>query len=326
VVFKWGDSPQYCQLPLPPPPTPSQRRVNLLAVAIHPLVRARAAGKHCTIAGTEPPHFPGVDGVGRQLDDDGKYMGMVYFSTLNSPRGSLAQFLNVDRQDIFPLPDTADGVTIATSVNAAMSSWFALTLRAALPSPCSFEVCILGSTGLSGRIAAPIARHLGATRVVCVGRNRAVLEEQLSTGLADAIIVLEGPIEQVSFAEAANVDVVLDYLWGPPTRQAMQSVLSQRKNHTQRLTWVQIGSVANPETEVSAPNLRMSNMCIIGSGIGSWSQDEMRTEMPKLLNFLVENKDEKPSFKVRRLDMVEEAWDLNRPVGDRVVFTNTSVY
>lgn len=65
---------------------------------------------------------------------------------------------------------------------------------------------------------------------------------------------------------------------------------------------------------------------IIGSGIGSWSQDEMRTEMPKLLNFLVENKDEKPSFKVRRLDMVEEAWDLNRPVGDRVVFTNTSVY
>ena len=331
ILSKWGDAPRYEEIPMPPDPSSEQSRVKPLAVAIHPIVRGRANGTHYTVRGTDPPHTIGCDGVGHATEDGGKTWKLAYFSTLNSPPGSgaLAQYLNVDTRDVFPLPVGADGVTIAVWVNAAMSSWFALTLRAGypelvlkagLPKRRPFEVCILGSAGLSGRIAAHIARHLGAIKVISVARNREVLEGQVKEGLADDFIVLEGPIEDVSFAKAANVDVFLDYLWGPPTTQAMKSVLRERKDHSQRLTWVQIGSIAGPETPISAPGLRMSNMNIIGSGIGSWSQDELRGEMPNLLKYLAAYRGPRPRFTMRPMSEVEKAWG-ELPDRNRVVFT-----
>jgi NADPH:quinone reductase-like Zn-dependent oxidoreductase len=53
-------------------------------------------------------------------------------------------------------------------------------------------VLILGATGVAGRLAVQVARHLGAGRVVGAGRDAEALEELAGLG-ADATIRLQGP-------------------------------------------------------------------------------------------------------------------------------------
>src|ERR1700678_2486588 len=43
---------------------------------------------------------------------------------------------------------------------------------------------------------------------------------------------------------AADVDVVIDYLWGEPAAAAMIAILTSRADRSKPLTWIQIGSRA----------------------------------------------------------------------------------
>ena len=70
-----------------------------------------------------------------------------------------------------------------------MSSWIALVWRARLEP--GETVLILGATGVAGRLAVQVARHLGAGRVIGAGRRAEALEALAGLG-ADATIRLEG--------------------------------------------------------------------------------------------------------------------------------------
>ena len=59
-----------------------------------------------------------------------------------------------------PIPDALDDVTAAALPNPALSSWLPLVWRAHLQP--GETVLILGATGVAGRLAVQIARHLGA--------------------------------------------------------------------------------------------------------------------------------------------------------------------
>jgi len=72
--------------------------------------------------------------------------------------------------------------------NPALSSWLPLVWRAGLKP--GETVLILGATGVSGKLAIQIAKHLGAGRVVAVGRSAQVLETLPDLG-ADATISLD---------------------------------------------------------------------------------------------------------------------------------------
>ena len=79
-----------------------------------------------------------------------------------------------------------------------------------------------------------------------------------------------------------DVDVVLDYLWGQPTADALRAVVPARADDSQPLTWVQIGSVAGLVSPVPSAALRATRLQIIGSGQGSVSTRDIVAELSDL--------------------------------------------
>jgi hypothetical protein len=63
IINAWGAAPIYSTTDLPSPSS-SQLLIKVLTSGVHNVVRSRAAGQHFTVAGRNPPHIPGIDGVG----------------------------------------------------------------------------------------------------------------------------------------------------------------------------------------------------------------------------------------------------------------------
>ncbi|KAL9086912.1 MAG: hypothetical protein Q9165_006918 [Trypethelium subeluteriae] len=336
VVTTWGSPPTYQPFNLPPP-SPSQHRIRVLATALHNLVRSRAAGKHYT---SPPlPQIPGVDGVGliepspsSSSSSSSSPPQLVYFNAMSNPTGSFATHINVSTTDTFPLParttpttpTTTSAAALAATVNGGLSSWMALTARAGISASASdhpasttttktkpFSACVLGATGTSGRVAVQLCKALGATTVVAVGRNAGALKATRGLG-ADVTVRLpaageQEKLEEAGWEAAAEVDVVLDYLWGETSAVAMRRILGARRDKARRLTWVGIGSVAGTVAGVDQSLLRSSNTVICGCGPGSYSWDELREQFPRLLEVLVQE-GVTSEFEVRKLTDVEKAW------------------
>lgn len=304
VVTNWGQPPTYSEISIPPP-SPTQLRIKILSAGLHPLVRSRASGQHYTTAGTSPPHYPGVDGVGTLIPTG----ELIYFNGLNSVTGSFASEINVEKEDVFVLPKGADPDAIALLVNGVMSSWMALTSRAGIEpgQESSFSVAVVGATGVSGKAAVQIAKAMGATSVVAVGRPGAKLERTKELG-ATAVMALEQKIEETDCGVAADVDVVLDYLWGDVTKVVLPGIVAKRRNKSQRLTWVQIGALGGDDFPVSGALLRKANVNIMGCGPGSWTYPELSAQLPAMLRCMVENQ-LNGEYKVEKLSEVGTWWN-----------------
>jgi NADPH2:quinone reductase len=242
--------------------------VKVVAAGLHPIVKALANGTHYGSTG-ELPFIPGVDGTG-QLED-GSY---VYFGVSRSPFGTFAERTLAARVRCLPLPAGLDPVVAAGMANPGMSSWAALTARAKFLA--GESVLVLGATGVAGRLAVQIAKHLGARRVIAAGRNPQALERAKQLG-ADAVVSLEQEHAALvaefrrQFAEA-GVDVVLDYLWGGPAESVMEAI--SQKGLLQAaapVRFVQIGASASSNISLPAAALRSSGLEILGSGFGSAS-------------------------------------------------------
>ncbi|KAJ4986174.1 Protein indc11-like protein 2 [Stagonosporopsis vannaccii] len=310
VVTTWGQPPTYRDLDIPPP-SPTQVRIKVLAAGLHALVRSRASGQHYTTAGTSPPHVPGADGVGTVIPTG----ELVYFNSLTSATGSFASEINVERENVFALPEGADPDAIALLANGVISSWMALTARAGIaPGQASrFSVAVVGATGVSGQAAVQIAKAMGAERIVAVGKPGAKLEKTRELG-ATHVVAFEEKSEETDFGEAADVDVVLDYLWGDVAKVVLPGIVAKRKNKSQRLTWVEIGALGGDDLPVSGALLRKANVAIVGCGPGSWTYTELGAQLPAMLRCMVENQ-LKGEYKVEKLEHVESWW--NETAGPR---------
>jgi NADPH:quinone reductase-like Zn-dependent oxidoreductase len=277
VVTSFDDPPHYRQFELPAAST-DQEEVDVLAVGLHPRTRSGASGSHYTSSG-RLPMVPGIDGVGRRSDGS-----LVYFAVDDDAIGSLAERTVVDVRRSVTLPDDVDVVTVAAAMNPAMSSWVALRTRVDLQPGQS--VLVLGATGNAGFMAVRIAKLLGARTVIGAGRNRSRLE-QLSALGADSLVELADDLEASGRAlaeAAADVDVVLDYLWGPITQSAVVPLLMARSDRSAGLDWVQIGSVAGPTIELPSAALRSANLRLLGSGQGSVSVRGYLAQLPALVD------------------------------------------
>jgi NADPH:quinone reductase-like Zn-dependent oxidoreductase len=312
VVRSFDQPPAYEQLDPPAADGEDDVIVEVLAAGLHPRVRSDASGRHYSSAGVLPL-IPGVDGVGRLADGT-----RVYFLALGSGRGSMAEQAAVDRRRCIPLPDGVDDVTVAAAMNPAMSSWVGLRARAGLQRGQS--VLVLGATGNAGQMAVQIARLLGADRVVGAGRDRTRLDALLDGG-ADAVVSLDGEPAQVAAAltkAATDVDVVIDYLWGPPAESAMPAVLAGRRSPDRPLTWVQIGAIAGPAISLPSALLRSNDVRIMGSGQGSVSVGAILASMPSLLDELVAGTLIVRARPVPLAD-VAAAWNMPTAPGERIV-------
>jgi NADPH:quinone reductase-like Zn-dependent oxidoreductase len=256
------------------------------------------------------PLVPGIDGVGRLADG-----GLRYFVLDDSVRGSMAQRVVIDLRRSVALPAGSDPAVVAATMNPAMSSWVALRRRAPLRP--GQHVLVLGATGNAGRLAVDVAHLLGAGRVTTVGRGAA----RLAQVGADDVVALDGEPEAVHEAlgrAGAGVDVVLDYLWGRPTSEALRVVVPARRDDQQPLTWVQIGSVAGQESAIPSAALRATRLQIIGSGQGSVATRDIVAELAELARAVTDGALVVPVRTVPGRD-VERAW-LDLPAdGVRVV-------
>lgn len=303
VVTTWGAPPKYQPLDLPPP-TETQVRIRVLFAGLPNLVRSRAAGQHYSVAHTTPPHIPGVDGVGTLVPSD----ELVYFTSLTAPTGSFASEINVEKRDVWKLPDGADPQQVAVLVNAVMSGWMALTARVGIVpgQKKGWSVAVLGATGVSGQAAVQVAKALGAERVVAIGKPGAKLEKTKDLG-ATATIALSGNKEETDYSAAADVDVVLDYLWGDVASVVLPGIIEKREKKSQRLSWVEIGALGGDEVSVSGALLRKANLVLLGCGPGSWSFKELGAQMPAMLEGIVKG-GMRADFKVEELEEVERWW------------------
>ncbi len=133
-------------------------------------------------------------------------------------------------------------------------------------------------------MAVQIAKLLGAGRVVGAGRDLERLNPLTSVG-ADEVVRLTPVIEATATAlatAAADVDIVIDYLWGTPAQQAMMALLTARPDRSRELNWIQIGSIAGPTLELPSFALRFANLRLQGNGQGAVSTDAYLTELPPL--------------------------------------------
>jgi NADPH:quinone reductase-like Zn-dependent oxidoreductase len=271
VVTSFDEPPSYQEFPSPTPHGSDEVLVDVVAAGLHRRVRSQADGSHYSSTG-QLPLVPGVDGVGRMPDGT-----LRYFALGDTTSGTMAEQTVIDLHRSFVLPDGTDPVLVAAAMNPAMSSWVALRRRTTFEA--GQTVLILGATGSSGQMAVQIAKRFGAGHVIAAGRDPQRLAELPELG-ADAIVRLG---DTPGLGEvAADIDVVIDYLWGPVTVDAMTAIATNRVDDSRPLTWIEIGSVAGPTAAIPSAALRALPLQIVGSGQGSVSTGGILAELPAL--------------------------------------------
>lgn len=253
-----------------PEPINGEVLVDIRAAAVSNLVRLVAAGKHYSSA-AEPPMVAGVDGVGQLSDGT-----LVYVPGVRSPWGTIAERAAVPLAAARPVPQGLSAVQASAVVNAAFASWLPLTRI--LESGATPTVLVLGATGAAGSVAVPVAKHLGAERVIAVGRESAALRRTAEHG-ADEVIPIDDALEvALERIGADGVGVVLDFLWGE-TAATVLPVLARTAPHPQyRIDWVNLGALGGVHIPLDSTLLRMSDVHIWGSGAGAYSP-ERRSDM-----------------------------------------------
>ncbi|MFI7450008.1 hypothetical protein ACIBQX_21140 [Nonomuraea sp. NPDC049714] len=307
VVTTFSEPPHYQDHPEPQATGEHELVVDVLAAGLHPRVRMQAEGSHYSST-DELPLVPGIDGVGR--GPDGR---LWYFLSLGATLGSMAERTLIDTRRSVVLPRHADPVTVAATLNCAIASWLALNRRITFEK--GQNVMVIGATGGTGRMAVQVARLFGADQVIAVGRDA---DRLAAIPGADATALLSDP-ESIGRA-GAEVDVVLDFVWGAPAAAAMTALVTGRTDPTRPLTWVELGSMAGPQAPIPSAALRSSRLQIIGSGQGSLTTADMAAEAPAVAAEIVRGTFAVDATEVA-LQHVEQIWTRPADSSTRIVFT-----
>lgn len=275
VLHALGQTPGYEDFPDPAPSQPDQLILNVRAASVKNLDKLRAGGTHYA-SYTKLPVVVGVDGVG-VLEDGTR----VYAQGLT---GMIAEKALIQKGRYVVLPDGLDDSTAAALPNAGLGAAMALLSRARLQK--GETVLVNGATGVTGRLAVQLARHYGASNVIATGRNLRSLAQLLTLG-ADKVLSLQQEeaeiVKQLKEIHRQNpIDIVIDYLWGQPAELILQS-LKGTGAFTPRLRFVTVGSMAGENISLPSGTLRSSAIEILGSGIGSLSQQDMNLFYSKVL-------------------------------------------
>ena len=314
VLHALGAIPRFEDFP-DPQPAQDEVLVHVTAAALKNIDKALAGGSHYGSDGPMPM-VCGVDGVG-VLENGTR----VFCGGARKPYGMMATLSVVPRGWCIPVPEGVDDSTAAALPNPALSSWLPLAWRAQLKP--GETVLVLGATGVAGKLAVQIAKHLGAGRVVAAGRNERILRTLASFG-ADATISLSLSDEDLASAfrrEAlrGHFDVVLDYVWGRPTEVLLAALTGHDVSAESRgVRLIEIGEMAGPTISLSAAALRSSNIEISGAGGGSVPRSVIFDAFPKMWALAAGGQLHVDVERVPLAD-VESAWLRNDLPGRRLV-------
>lgn len=319
VMYQGGETPEYtADFPEPKINSADQILLSVKAVAIKHLDRSKSIGRHYSSQDDAPQaKVIGVDGVGVLEDGTRVYaLGIA---------GMIAEKAIVEKSKMIRLPEGIDDVTAAALPNAIAGSAMALRFGAAMKA--GETVLINGATGFTGRIAIQIAKYYGAKRIIVTGRDEVALQLLQALG-ADEIISLKqddaGFIAQIKKVHNDKpIDVILDYLWGH-TAELILEALKGKGSFTHKTRFVSIGSLAGDKIQLSSEILRSVDLQLKGSGMGSWSKDEMKQLIgeiiPEMLQLAADKKLIAETVTVKMQEF-ENLWDAPMQGGKRLVIT-----
>lgn len=316
VVYKRGESPKYVEFAEPIPQNENQILLSVKAVAITNLDKGRASGKHYSSEDSNENGFVvGSDAIG--LLENGT---RVYARGLT---GTMAEKAIVDKNILVPLPEGLNDTVAASMPNAVAGSAMALKFRAGIKP--GETVLINGGAGFTGQMAIQIAKHYGAKRIIVTARNEKTFQKLLDLG-ADEIISLKEEDETIikKIKEAhlnTPIDIVLDYLWGN-SAELILSALKGNGSFTHKVRYVNIGSMAGDIIQLSAGILRSVDLQLSGSGLGSWTKEELKLLLseilPEMFLLAAQNKIKVAIEEVNLAD-IEQMWNADVSDGKRLV-------
>ncbi|MEU4746402.1 zinc-binding dehydrogenase, partial [Actinosynnema sp. NPDC023658] len=158
--------------------------------------------------------------------------------------------------------------------------------------------------------AVQIAKRFGAAHVIAVGRDASRLAALHDLGADEAVT-----FDQAE--RAADVDVVIDYVWGEPAARAMTAMITARRDRGAPLDWIQIGSVAGQSAPLHSALLRASRLQICGSGIGSVPPRDFLAELPEIA---VAVHTGRIDVRARPVPLARVAETWNARTDDRIVY------
>lgn len=316
VVYKKGEMPKFADFAEPIVQNENQILLSVKAVAITNLDKGKASGKHYSSENNSQNGFViGSDGVG--LLENGT---RVYARGIS---GTIAEKAIIDKNILVPLPDGISDAIAASLPNAVAGSAMALKFRANIQK--GETILINGGTGFTGQIAIQIARHYGAKKIIVTGRNEKMLQNLLELG-ADEVVSLRQDdhaiIAQLKQMHSNTpIDIILDYLWGHPA-ELILTALKGNGSFTNKVRYVTIGGMAGDNIQLSSGILRSIDLQLSGSGLGSWSKNEVKLLfseiLPEMFLLAAQNK-LKVNIETVSLVDIEEAWSKEVLDGKRLV-------
>lgn len=317
VLFEKGGMPQYVNVPEPVLQNEDEVVIFMKAAALKHLDKSRATGKHYSATDTSKATIIGGDGVGVLADGTRVYaVGMS---------GMMAEKAIAEKNRMVRVPDLLDDVTAAALPNAVMGSAMALRFRANLQH--GETVLINGATGFTGKIAVQLAKLYGAKTIIVTGRNPQSLEALRTLG-ADELISLNQNDEDIvaqirALHQRTRIDVIMDYLWGHPA-ELILAALKGRGAFTHRTRFVSIGAMTGDLLRLSAENLRSVDLQLSGSGLGSWTKEQVqlliREILPETFQLAADKKLQVDTLSMK-LEDIGKVWDMEVPDGKRLVVT-----
>jgi len=318
VVYQRGEMPQYTEFSEPLVKNEDELLITVKAAAIKHFDKGRAKGTHYSADANNKENATviGGDGVGLLAD------GTRVFAL---GAGMIAEKAIIDKRKMVKLPDGIDDITAAALPNAVAGSAMALRFRAGMKP--GETVLINGATGFTGKIAIQVAKHYGAKKIIVTGRNPETLQTLFALGADETVLTTqtdENFIAQIK--EIHNnipIDVIIDYLWGH-TAELILASLKGNGSFTHKTRFVSIGSVTGDKIQLSAENLRSVDLQLSGSGLGSWTKEEMKKLfseiIPEMFQLAADGKLKAETVSVSLTD-IEKLWDMEVADGKRMVVT-----
>jgi NADPH:quinone reductase-like Zn-dependent oxidoreductase len=318
VMYQKGELPQYIDFPEPIARNDDEILVRVKAVAIKHFDKGVATGKHYSgEAPKEDGRVIGGDGV-CLLEDGTRVYGMGI-------SGMLAEKATIHKDRIVRLPKELDDASAAALPNAVFGAALALKFKADIQP--GDVVLINGATGFTGRVAVQIAKHYGAKKIIVTGRNQQSLKDLLTMGGDESVSLMQDDEQFKAQLKAIHaqtpIDVIIDYLWGH-TAEMILACLKGDGSFTNRVRYVSVGSMAGDLIQLSAANLRSVDLKLTGSGLGSWTKQQVglvfKEILPEMFALAAKGKLKVNTIHVKMED-IAELWDLDVPDGQRLVVT-----
>lgn len=269
VMYPTGDTPLYEDFPEPVVRNEDELLIRVKAAAIKHIDRSKASGTHySTTSKNEQGTVIGGDGVGLLADGTRVYAIGV--------SGMAAEQAVIEKSRMVKVPEKLDDATAAALPNAVIGAAMGLRFRGAMKK--GEVVLINGATGFTGRVAVQIAKYYGAGKIIATGRDPESLKSLLTLGADEVISVRQDDEAFLTSIRLINgnspIDVIVDYLWGH-SAELLLSALKGKGSFTHPVRFVSVGGVTGDKLQLSAGNLRSVNLQLLGSGLGSWTREEV---------------------------------------------------